>query len=101
LRITKRNILFHEIIGLGVRVLRHSDPTLEGLEGRVVWETTNAIYVLPKDGGRPKLILKRGGLFAFMLPQGDVAPVKGEQLIGDPVDRAKRMRYRGALDARA
>ena len=93
MRITRRNILYHELVGLEVKILRHPDPSIEGLEGTVYWETERALYVRIPGDLRPKLILKKGALIAFKLPHGGYALVEGEQLIGDPVERAKRARY--------
>ncbi len=91
MRRTPRNIFFHELIGLRVRVLRHPDPGLEGLEGRVVWETARSILV--EGRGRVVRVLKPGAIFLFELPEGGVARVKGEEILGGPAERAARMRW--------
>jgi len=87
---TPRNIIFHELIGLPVKVLSHYDPSLVGLEGVIVWETARTIHVRVR-GGRTLVILKSGALFALQLPGGEEVVVRGDHLLGRPSDRAKRM----------
>ena len=91
MRITPRNLRYHELIGLEVEVLRHYDPGLIGIRGRVAWETRRALLV---ESGRrgPLLILKSGALLAFHLPGGRRVVVPGDDLMGDPIERLKRLR---------
>jgi len=91
LKRTPRNLRYHELIGLRVRVLRHLDPGLSGLEGRVVWETERALVVEAPERGR-LLILKSGALLAFHIPGWGSVVVPGDELLGTPVDRVKRLR---------
>lgn len=86
---TPRNLVFHELIGLRVRVLSHYDPGLVGVEGVVIWETARTLHV--EREGRVLVILKSGAVFAFQLPGGDVAIVRGDHLLGRPSERAKRI----------
>ncbi len=91
----RRNILYHELIGLRVTVLRSLDPSLESLTGTVYWETSRTLWI--KVDSRVVKVLKKGSIFAFELPGGGIARVKGEELLGRPEERAARMRwYRGA-----
>jgi len=87
---TPRNILFHELIGLPVRVLSHYDPSLVGVEGVIVWETARSLRVRTREG-RELVILKSGALLALQLPGGEWVRVRGDHLLGRPSDRAKRM----------
>ncbi len=84
------NIVFHELVGLKATVLAHSDPTLIGVVGTVVEETEKTLVVKTGDG-RLIRILKPGGLFAFTLPGGDVVVVRGEDIVGAPAERLKRL----------
>lgn len=79
----------HVLIGLGVKVLRHPDPSLEGLRGVIVWESTRAFVVL-SDDGRTRIVLKDGGLFKLVLPSGREVEVEGKKLIARPYTRAKK-----------
>ena len=92
MRHTPGNIRYHEFIGLEVEVLEHLDPGLQGLRGRVIWETRRALQVEASPGGRRLLILKSGALLAFHLPGGRRVIVPGDELLGTPVDRLKRLR---------
>lgn len=89
MRLSKDNILCHEIIGLRVKVLNHLDPSLEGREGIVVWESSRALKV--DTGGRVITILKPGSILSLEIPGGEWVRVRGDDLLGDPFERAKRM----------
>jgi len=91
LRITPSNLRYHELIGLEVEVRRHPDPGLIGLRGRIAWETPHALLVETGEGRRV-LILKSGALLAFKLPGGRRVVVRGDEILGGPVDRLKRLR---------
>ena len=39
------NVLVHEIIGLGARIVESTDPTLQGVQGSIVFETRNMISI--------------------------------------------------------
>ena len=84
------NLPFHELIGLRVQVLVHPDPGLAGLEGTVVDETANALLVRSGEG-RTRLVLKRGALFLFTLPDGSHVVLRGEDIVGPPAERLKRL----------
>ncbi len=87
---SKRNLRFHELIGLKVRILNHPDSSLVGVSGIVVDETLNTIMIQGSDG-KPKRILKRGALFEFRLPDGKSVRLWGEEILARPEDRAKRI----------
>ncbi|HIP66335.1 MAG TPA: ribonuclease P protein subunit [Pyrodictium sp.] len=88
------NIFFHELIGLRVRVLHHSDPTISGLEGTVVGETTNTLVIECRDG--VKRVPKKQGVFLFWIPREGWVLVYGEEISGDSVERLKKLeRLRG------
>ncbi|WP_456368897.1 ribonuclease P protein component 1 [Thermococcus sp.] len=55
-RVTKRNIIWHELIGLKAKIIRASHPELVGIEGYVLDETKHTltivgekVWVVPKD----------------------------------------------------
>jgi len=91
MRHSVRNILFHELIGLDVEVVKHSSRSLEGLKGRVVDETRNTLLVETQSGER-KRVPKLYGLFKFRLPSGRSVVVDGTQILGRPEDRLKRVK---------
>jgi ribonuclease P protein subunit POP4 len=87
--ITGKNILFHELVGLRIRV--HGSPcaSLLGREGIVVDETANTLLV--DEGGRLVRILKAPQHFAITLPSGKTLLVPGRLLMGRPWDRLKNI----------
>ncbi|MEB2793431.1 MAG: ribonuclease P protein component 1 [Caldisphaeraceae archaeon] len=88
MKITAENIFYHELIGLHLVVLRHLDPSLEGIKGKVLYETKYTIKVW--DGTKEKTILKSGARFLFYLPDGREVIVDGERIVGAPEERAKK-----------
>ncbi len=89
MRVSKWNLPYHELIGLEVIVERHTDPTLEGLKGRVVDETKNTLHV--EVSGKVKVVPKAGGVYLFRLRKS-LGRVNGFKLLGRPEDRLKKIR---------
>jgi len=85
--ITPQNILRHELIGLNVRVMHASNPTIEGIRGVVVDETKNMLTINAKK--RKVLIPKNVATFRFDLPSGIRVDVDGERLVAKPENRLK------------
>lgn len=79
-----------ELIGRGVRVERSEDPTLEGLEGRVVDETLNT-FVVERADGREVRVAKAPCVFVFETADGPVE-IPGVRLRYRPEDRTKKVR---------
>jgi len=91
MRITPSNILAHELIGLKIKVVGSRDPTLNDVEGMVVYETKKTLQIY--SGGRVKTLPKGICRFAFQLPQG-VVEVDGAKLVARPEDRVKKLSVR-------
>lgn len=89
MKITPRNIISHELIGLYIEVLNHPDPSLIGVRGRITWETHNTLRV--DTGQRILVILKSGGLFRVTLPGGRTTIVRGDHILASPSERARRI----------
>ncbi|MEM1644293.1 MAG: ribonuclease P protein subunit [Ignisphaera sp.] len=89
--LTKKFILYHELIGLKVRILSHSDPTLIGKSGIVIDETLNTLVILDGSKNRKIRVSKYYGVFEFELPSKERVIVDGVLLHGRPEDRLKRM----------
>lgn len=88
--ITKHNIYVHELIGLRVEVLDGSRSKAHvGLKGVVVDETRNT-FTVSVPNASDKIVPKKGQVFRFYLPNGDVCAVKGESLLNRPENRLKR-----------
>ncbi|MEM0340916.1 MAG: ribonuclease P protein subunit [Acidilobaceae archaeon] len=89
MKIAPENILCHELIGLQAKVLRHPDPSLEGLEGSIYWETRRTIVL--SLGAKRITVLKPGLFLEIKLPSGEKVMVKGDDILESPYDRAKRI----------
>ncbi len=87
MRVTPKNLPFHNLVGLEVEVVEHPDSTLKGLKGKVVLETKNFLFV--DDGTSIKKVQKLGYL-KFVLPKEKEVLVDASKLLGRPEDRLKR-----------
>lgn len=83
------NILCHELIGLEASVVRYPDSTIEGLKGVIYWETRRTIKL--QSRGKLITLLKPALLLEIKLPNGETVMVKGDDLMGTPFERAKRI----------
>ncbi|UNQ72554.1 ribonuclease P protein component 1 [Infirmifilum sp. NZ] len=90
MRITPRNILRHELIGLQAEVVEASNPSLIGIKGLVLDETRNTL-VIGEPGGEKRTVLKFQAVFRFTLPDGTKVPVDGRFLMGRPEERMKKV----------
>ena len=52
-----------EFMGEDVTVSKHSDPSLQGISGKIVNETRETITIL--SNGKAKMVSKRPGKFIF------------------------------------
>ncbi|NJE42711.1 ribonuclease P protein component 1 [Thermococcus sp. GR6] len=85
-RVTAKNILWHELIGLKAKIIRASHPELVGIEGYVLDETRNTlticgerVWVIPKD------------VVELEFEVGDKRiRINGRELIGRPEMRLKK-----------
>ncbi len=82
-----KNLILHELIGLEVAVLSHSDPSLVGLRGKVVDETLNLLVVETPRG--EKKVPKKYGVFAFKVGSKWTV-VRWEEILFRPWERPKR-----------
>ncbi len=89
MRRTARNLRYHELVGLEVSVKSHTDASMISVSGLVIGETKNMLEVL--SGGRVLKVPKIGGLFAFKLDDGTNVIVRGDDIVGRPEDRLKRV----------
>ena len=82
-----RGIIYGEIIGLKVKIIKSTHPGYVGIEGNVVDETQNEITVRHED--KRKDIVKKASIFQFTSPDGAVTEIDGRILVGRPEDRAR------------
>ena len=84
-----RNIIYHELVGLHVKVVDSATQTYIGLEGRVIDETYNTLIIQTEKG--EKKILKHISKFMFTLPGGLKVVVDGSRIVGRPEERLKKI----------
>ena len=82
------NVLVHEIIGLGARIVESTDPTLNGVSGSIVFETRNTISI--RTVSAVKQIAKKAAKKIEIKTQSGVCFISGSSLIGRPEDRTSR-----------
>ncbi|AFZ71084.1 RNase P/RNase MRP subunit p29 [Caldisphaera lagunensis DSM 15908] len=88
MKINKKNLIYHEIIGLYVCIVKHLDPSIEGKCGKILYETKNTIIIETNKG--KATILKKGAIFEIKIDNERVV-VLGDNLIGRPEDRIKKI----------
>jgi len=84
--VTRKNIVWHELIGLKAKIIRASHPELVGIEGYVLDETRNTltiggekVWVVPKD------------VVEIEFDLGDKKiRINGRELVGRPEMRLKK-----------
>ena len=119
--LSSKNIFYHELIGLELKVVYSSNPSLIGLSGTVIDETKKTLLIEVKsevqneipagindDEGsenlssnqgnfnfiyKEKLIQKDVSVFQFKVPDGTIVEIDGKILLNRPEDRIKK-RYK-------
>ena len=79
-----------EFIGLRVRVLMSSHPTLTGIEGEIVDETKNTVVIRTEKGD--KRIPKHTSVLLIFFPDGNQVKIDGAKIVGRPEERIKKAR---------
>ena len=87
--ITPQNIFRHELVGLGVEVVKSTHTGFTGIKGEVVDETKNTIKVEDVMGCE-KIIPKNVATFRFTLPDSAVVEIDGRIIVARPEDRIKK-----------
>ena len=107
--ISSKNIFYHELIGLELKVVDSSNPSLIGLQGTVIDETKKTLRIEVKEKVHDKdlssnqndfnfiynkkLIQKDVSVLQFKVPDGTIVEIDGKILLNRPEDRIKR-RYK-------
>lgn len=86
--ITAENVLAHEIIGLGARIVESTDPTLQAVSGTIVLETKNMLSI--KVNSEVKQVPKKAAKKIRIETQSGVCFISGSSLTGRPEDRTSR-----------
>jgi ribonuclease P protein subunit POP4 len=82
------NAYLTDVIGYKIRVIKHTDPTLVGLEGKVVDERKN-ILTLETENGK-KILPKTKGILMINDQSMDL-----EKMRFRPEDKMKKIRRKG------
>ena len=85
--ITPQNLVRHELIGLGVKIVSATD-SMEGVSGTVVDESYSTLTI--ETGGKEKKAVKENCVFVFKLPSKAKVEVDGKVIVGRPEDRIKK-----------
>ncbi|MHA1410219.1 MAG: ribonuclease P protein component 1 [Candidatus Odinarchaeia archaeon] len=77
------------IIGEKIKIIKSSDPTQEGIVGKIINETKNMLTLRKKN--RVILIPKKNVIISMNTPNGKKILVEGKKLLGKPEDRIKKI----------
>jgi len=89
LKITARNIIMHELIGLEVKVAESTHQGYLNIKGKIVDETMKTLKIM--QDGKIKTVPKASCKFIFKLPDGENVLVDGRRILARPEDRVKRI----------
>jgi ribonuclease P protein subunit POP4 len=92
MRVNCQSIPWHEIIGLGVKILESSDLTLLGTVGTIVFETKNTIFI--RKDSVVRQVAKMAAKRLQVQTPSCVCFISGSALIGRPEDRIARFNNR-------
>ena len=87
--ISPENMLVHEIIGLGAKIVESTDPTLQGISGTIVFETKNTISI--RTDSSVKQIAKKAAKKIEIKTDSGVCFISGSSMIGRAEDRISRL----------
>ena len=95
--ISSKNIFYHELIGLEIKIVDSLDSYLIGLTGVIVDETKKTFLIQTnsslKGKSAEKLIQNDISVFQFKVPDGTIVEIDGKILLNRPEDRIKK-RYK-------
>ena len=86
MKITPRNILRHELIGLEAEVVDSTNPFQIGIRGIILDETYKTL-VIGYPGRRKRRVFKSQVKLRVWLPDGQVVKIDGRYLLGRPEER--------------
>ncbi|MGI6589337.1 MAG: ribonuclease P protein component 1 [Candidatus Iainarchaeum sp.] len=89
-KITKENVLAHELIGLKTSVIESTDPKRVGVKGIILDETQKTFII--NSSGVKKIIPKKECVFEFDL-NGEKVLIEGKKILKRSEERTKD--YRG------
>jgi len=88
--ISIENLVYHELVGLKIKILLSSQNNMKNLLGNIIFETKNMLILRTSKGIKkiPKKIILKAILY---LPT-TACFIRGNQLIGRPEDRILKIK---------
>jgi ribonuclease P protein subunit POP4 len=86
--LTPINLIKHELIGLHAKVVKSTNASNEGVEGRIVDESYRTITI--ESNGKDKKIFKENVILIVELPDRKKVQVEGKLLLARPWERIKK-----------
>jgi len=86
--LTPINLIKHELIGLHAKVVKSTNASNEGVEGRIVDESYRTITI--ESNGKDKKIFKENVVLIVELPDRKKVQVEGKLLLARPWERIKK-----------
>ncbi len=86
--LTPVSLVRHELIGLHAKVLKSTNPSNIGIEGRIIDESFKTISI--SSGGKERKVFKENVVMLIELPTGQKVQVEGKLLLGRPWERIKK-----------
>ncbi len=86
--LTPINLIKHELIGLHAKVVKSTNASNEGVEGRIVDESYKTITI--ESNGKDKKIFKENVILIVELPDRKKVQVEGKLLLARPWERIKK-----------
>jgi ribonuclease P protein subunit POP4 len=86
--LTPINLIKHELIGLHAKVVKSTNASNEGVEGRIVDESYRTITI--ESNGKDKKIFKENVILIVEMPDGKKVQVEGKLLLARPWERIKK-----------
>ena len=83
-----RALAKNDLIGLDARVVRGSDPSLEGLEGNIIDETMNTLEL--SVNGHVVRLDKKSIVLSIGFPEGRME-INGSDILQRPEERLKKL----------
>lgn len=83
-----KHLTIHPLIGLSTTVMQSTNPSLNRLTGRISDETHGMLTLF--DGLQHRQIPKITSTFKLFLPNGEIAQIDGNSLLGHPAERLRR-----------
>lgn len=90
IKISSSNIIYHELIGLNVKIIESSDKSLIGLSGRIMNETKNTLGIKTLRGAR--IIPKKNVKLQISFQDDANVILHCKEIAYRPEDRIEKMR---------